>query len=347
MIGSTSGGGASSGGGAASGGGAVSGGGTASGGTGAGAGTGRDTARQVVVLVSAIIAVVGSFIGSGAAGGTPIAQAANGALGADATLIAPAVPAFAIWTPIYLGLVAYAVWQLLPRQRADARQHILGYPIALTLLLNAAWILSVQAGLLALSAVVIVLLLAALCWAFSLSQRTRPGTRPGGRRGDSSRVEPADRSRFGRLVETLLVDGTLGLYLGWVSIATAANLTALFQQAGFAGFGWLPEAWGVAIVVVAGLVGVLLAFSDRGRLAPAAALAWGLAWVGVSRLTGSLDSAAVGFTALAAAVVVLLITVIVRVSTARREPSAAGERAGEARASAGPRVTGAGDEARA
>ena len=272
---------------------------------------GKDLTRQLVVLASAIIAVVGSFIGSGAAGGTPIAEAANGALGADASLIAPAVPAFAIWTPIYLGLIVYAVWQLLPRQRTDARQRTLGYPIALTLLLNAAWILSVQAGLLALSAVVIVLLLAALCWAFTVSLRTRPRS----------------------LVETLLVDGTLGLYLGWVSIATAANLTAFFQQAGFTGFGWPAEAWGIAIVVVAGVVGVLLAFWDHGRLAPAVALAWGLTWVGVSRLTGPLDSAAVGITALTTAAVVLLVTVVVRVTASKQGRSSVDDGRGGARAS--------------
>src|SRR5690554_5378873 len=104
----------------------------------------RDTVRQIVVLLSALIAVVGAFVGSGAAGGTPIQDAAGGALSADATPIAPAGPAFAIWSVIYLGLIAYAVWQLLPRNKRDPRQRLLGYPIAASLILNAAWILSVQ-----------------------------------------------------------------------------------------------------------------------------------------------------------------------------------------------------------
>src|ERR1700712_5282102 len=111
----------------------------------------RDLPRQLTVLVSAIIAIVGAFIGSGAAGGTPIQDAAGGALAADATPIAPGGPAFAIWSVIYAGLIAYAVWQLLPAQRRDPRQRTLGYPIAASLILNAAWILSVQFGLLGLS----------------------------------------------------------------------------------------------------------------------------------------------------------------------------------------------------
>ncbi|RFA10549.1 hypothetical protein B7R54_16050 [Subtercola boreus] len=258
-----------------------------------------DRLRQVLVAVGAVVALVGSFIGSGAAGGTPIAEAAGGALSADATLLAPAGGAFSIWSVIYLGLVAYAIWQFLPAQRADDRQRRLGYPVLLTLVLNAAWILSVQAGLLALSAVVIVLLLVALCWAYSRAIATR-GL---GRRS---------------LIGTLLVDGTLGLYLGWVSVATAANLTSYLQFAGFTGFGWSPEAWGITIVAVAGLVGVLVAVWSRGSVAPMLSLAWGLVWIDVSRVSGSLPSRPVAMAALVAAVVVVVVTLVARIVSARR-----------------------------
>ena len=49
----------------------------------------RDIIRQVTVAASAGFALIGAFVGSGAAGGTPIQNAAGGALAADATLIAP------------------------------------------------------------------------------------------------------------------------------------------------------------------------------------------------------------------------------------------------------------------
>ncbi|MBC7517433.1 MAG: tryptophan-rich sensory protein [Microbacteriaceae bacterium] len=249
-----------------------------------------DRLRQTVVLVSAILAIVGSFIGSGAGGGTPIQNASGGALAADATLIAPGGPAFGIWTPIYLGLIAYAVWQFLPAQTADARQRTLGYPIAASLVLNAAWILSIQFDLLALSVPVIVLLLAVLIWAFQLTRASRPKS----------------------LVETIVTDGTIGLYLGWVSIATVANVTAVLVAAGFSGFGINADAWAVGVIAVAGLVGVLISLSGRGRLAPTASLCWGLAWVAVARLTGTLPSAPAAIAALVAAAVILAVTVIVR-----------------------------------
>lgn len=255
----------------------------------------KDTLRQVGVLVSAVIAVVGSFIGSGAAGGTPIQDAAGGALAADATLIAPGGAAFSIWTLIYAGLLAYAVWQSLPKQKADDRQRRLGYPVAASLILNAAWILSIQFDLLALSVPVIALLLAVLVWAFRITLDSRPKN----------------------LVETIVADGTIGLYLGWVSIATAANITALLVAAGFRGYGIGADAWAVVIIAVAGIVGLLVALRSRGRLAPAASLAWGLAWVAVARLTGDLLSTPTAIAAIIAVVAVVAATIVLRVRNPR------------------------------
>ena len=257
--------------------------------------TPRDVLRQVTVLASAAIAIVGSFIGSGAAGGTPIQDAAGGALAADATPIAPGGPAFAIWTVIYAGLIAYAIWQLLPAQRRDPRQRTLGYPIAASLILNAAWILSVQFGLLGLSVPVIVALLAVLAWTFLLTLRTRPKN----------------------TVEAIVADGTVGLYLGWVCVAAAANITAWLVAIGFRGAGVPRDVWAVAIVAVAGAVGVLLAVRGRGRLAPAASLCWGLAWVAVARLSGDLRSTPTAIAAIVAVVVVIAATVALRLRAVR------------------------------
>lgn len=153
-----------------------------------------DVARQATVAVSAVLAVVGAAIGSGAFVGTPVAEVAGGALAADATLVAPGGPAFSIWSVIYAGLVGLAVLQLLPSRRADRRQRDVGWLVAASMVLNAAWILSVQGGWLAVSVVVIVALLATLVAVVLRLVRSRPSS----------------------WAEAVLVDGTLGLYLGWV-----------------------------------------------------------------------------------------------------------------------------------
>lgn len=255
----------------------------------------RDVVRQVVVAASAVVAIVGSFVGSGAAGGTPIQDAAGGALSATSTPIAPDTPAFSIWSVIYLGLVAYAVWQFLPRQSATERHRRLGYWIAASLLLNAAWILSVQFDQLLLSLPIIAVLLGVLGWTFALCLRFRP---------------------IGRL-DALITDGTIGLYLGWVSIATAANAAAVLTAVGFKGYGWSPDTWGVIVVVVAALVGIMTAIVGRGRISPALSLAWGLAWVAVGRLAGELHSTPVGIAAAVAVVLVLGSAAALRLATGK------------------------------
>jgi TspO/MBR family len=257
--------------------------------------TSSDTTRQVVVLLSTLVAIVGGVVGSGAFGGTPIAEAAGGALSADATPIAPAGPAFAIWSVIYVGLVAYTVWQLLPGQKASERQRRLGYLMAASLILNAAWILSVQAGLVALSVVVIVVLLVVLALAFRQCLASRPQNG----------------------VEAVVVDGVVGLYLGWVCVATAANIAAALADAGFTGWGIDADAWGALVVAVAGIVGVALAIGGRGRISPALSLCWGLCWVAVGRLAGEPYSMPTAVTAIIAVATVVVLTVVMRLRAER------------------------------
>ncbi len=255
----------------------------------------RDIARQITVATSATFAMIGAFVGSGAAGGTPIQNAAGGALAADSTLIAPDTPAFSIWSVIYLGLIAYAVWQLLPGQSAAERHRRLGYWVAASLVLNALWILSIQFDLLVLSVPIIVVLLSVLIRSFFICLENRPTSK----------------------VDALITDGTMGLYLGWVCVATAANVTAVLVAAGFDGFGLAPEVWAVLVLAVAAAVGVALALRGVGRIAPALSLAWGLVWVGVGRLGGEPYSVTTGIAALVAASIVLVVTIAVRVTRGR------------------------------
>ena len=255
----------------------------------------RDVIRQITVAASAVFAVIGAFVGSGAAGGTPIQDAAGGALAADATLIAPAGPAFSVWSVIYLGLIAYAVWQFLPQASAAERHRRFGYWIAASLVLNALWIMSIQFDQLALSVPIIAALLVVLIRIFLMMLAMRPLSR----------------------VDAALTDVPLGLYLGWVCVATAANITALLVAVGFDGFGAPPEVWSVTLLVIVAVIGIALAFRGRGRIAPALTLAWGLAWVAVGRLAGDPHSLATGIAAVTAAALVLVVTIVVRMTRGR------------------------------
>lgn len=244
-----------------------------------------DRARQVIVSVSAVVAVVGAL------GGDAVSEAAGGAFAADATPVAAAGPAFSIWSVIYVGLVAYALWQWLPAQAASARHRRLGYLVAASMLLNAAWLLAVQAAQLWLSLVVIALLLVVLV---VVLVRLR-------------------RHRASGVVDVVVTDGTMGLYLGWIVVASIGNVAVVLAEAGLRSSVAAPDAWAVAVLGVAGGVGTALALWSRGRLAPGAAICWGLAWVGVARLSGDLRSEPAAYAALVAAGVVAVVTALARV----------------------------------
>ena len=235
------------------------------------------TIRRLAVTASFMIAIAGSAIGVGAFGGVPISEASGGLLATDATMIAPAGPAFSIWTLIYILLGAYTLWQWWDPD--DARGAAV--PAIASLLLNAAWILLVQAGLIILTVPVIGLLLAVLAVLFRRTSCT------------------AARGRL----ELLVVDGTFGLYLGWVSVATCANITAALVAAGAPDLG-RPEGLAILVLVVAGAVGIALAVRGRGAIAAPAGISWGLAWIAVARATGEPHSPITAATAavLAAAV---------------------------------------------
>lgn len=248
-----------------------------------------DRIRPWAVLVALPATLAMAALGGGAFGGQEVSTASSGALSADATPLAPAGTAFSIWSLIYVGLAAYAIWQVLPRHRRDARQRRMGWLALASLVLNALWILCAQAGLLPLTVVVIVALLVVL--------------------GLIMRVLASARAATWQ--EAAVVDGTFGLYLGWVSVATVANVAAWLADAGVRIEPFAAPAIGMLALVAA--IGVLLAAWSRGRLSPAAAMAWGLAWIAVGRAFDEPHSVPVAIAAVAAAVVVAAAAVVVRV----------------------------------
>jgi hypothetical protein len=153
----------------------------------------------------------------------------------------------------------------------------------------------VQLDLLGLSLPVIVVLLAVLAWLFVQLRRMPPKN----------------------LVDTIVTDGAIGLYLGWVVVATAANATAVLAAADFSGWGLPDETWAVIVIAAAAAVGVGLAIWGRGRIAPMLSLCWGLSWVAVARLTDEPESTTTGIAAIIAVVVVVAVTLGMRIAAMR------------------------------
>jgi hypothetical protein len=241
------------------------------------------------VTLAEVSCLLGTLVGLGVLG-RRVEEAAGGALAADATLLAPAGPAFTIWTPIYLGLLGYTIWQWLPGQATAPRHRAIGWLVAASMALNAGWLLVTQRGWLWASVVVIVVLLTVLVALMVRVQRTPPSG--------------------SRWAELLLVDGTFGAYLGWVTVATCANVTAALVASGVRPEPPLDDLAAVAVLAVVALVGMLLARRLEGRFAVAGAMIWGLAWIAVGR-TADLPPA------MPVAVVALFVALVIAADTLR------------------------------
>lgn len=269
-----------------------------------------DRVRQVAVTVAAVLMLLGTLVGVGVLG-TRVAESAGGSLSATATPLAPAGPAFSIWSVIYVGLFAYVVLQWLPRHATTARARATGWLAALTMVLNGAWLLITQAGWLWVSVVDIAVL--ALALGVLVKRLT---------------VLPPT----GGAVERLVVDGTFGLYLGWVAVATVANIAAALADSGVEPAPRTAEILAVVVLAVAAGLGVVLARVLGGRFGVAAAMAWGLTWIAVGRLTDAPSSTTTGIAALVAAVVVIVAAVLLR----RPAPGGASSAGGARSAVGGP-----------
>ncbi|MDQ0708796.1 hypothetical protein QFZ52_001448 [Arthrobacter woluwensis] len=180
---------------------------------------------------------------------------------------------------IYLGLLAYAVWQLGRRARRDALQQRLRPWAAASMLLNAAWLWAAQLGSLPATLVVMALLLAVLCRILMLTEGVTP--------------------RAG--VEWVLSVAVFGLYLGWICVATVANVAAVLAWAGVV---W-PEVF-TSVAVLAVVVAIGLALARRGAWTPLVSMVWGVAWIAVARWQGPRYSGDVALVALLAAVALVL-----------------------------------------
>ncbi|WP_434969690.1 tryptophan-rich sensory protein [Microbacterium sp. bgisy207] len=253
---------------------------------------GSDVIRQILVIAAFVFMIIGDAVGLGAFGGTPIQEAQGGSFSPDASYLTPATEAFAIWTPIYLGLAIYVVWQALPSQRTRTRQRSLGWLIALTMVLNGLWLVTVQFLSVWATVACIVLLLAALVVTYLRAVRTHL---------------PSDGA-----VDGILIDGVTGLHLGWVALATVANVAAALTATVPADWEGAASVLGVIVLVVVAVVALGVSAAGGWRIAPVLSIAWGLAWLAVARLTGDLVDVPIGIAAIVVAAVVLIIPAVAR-----------------------------------
>jgi len=241
----------------------------------------RDTFRALVNLLAALVTIAVN----GLAEALPLNGISTKTISDGfKVLFVPAAYVFSIWGLIYLGLLAFAIYQLLPGPRADPRLRRVGYWFALSCVLNCLWIVLWHYLLFPATLVVMLALLGTL---IVIYQRLAIGT-------------PAAPARAARWLVAL----PFSIYLGWISVATIANAADVLNYLGYDGAPLGPQAWAVIMLVAGLLLAALMAFR-RGDLAYGLVVVWAFAGIGVQQSATPLVANAAW--ALAGAVVVVLV----------------------------------------
>jgi hypothetical protein len=185
----------------------------------------RDLVRQIVTVASFVVTVTVNSL----ANALPINGQTTGAISDSFRVyVVPAGYVFAIWGVIYLLQLGFVVHQARPSRRADPLLRRLGYLPAVAGVLNAAWIILWHYNLYAATVPVMVGLLVTL---IAISGRIA-------RHGSLSRLE------------RWTVRIPFSVYLGWITVATIANVAAALASLGFDGFGVRPELIASAVLIV-------------------------------------------------------------------------------------------------
>jgi hypothetical protein len=216
----------------------------------------KDKQRQIAVVLIILV----TLIVNGLANALPLNGLNTGEISDRFQVyFVPAGYVFSIWGVIYLGLIAFAFFQALPAQRENPRLRATGWWIALGGLANSLWIFLWHYEQFPLTLIAMLALLATLIITY-----LRLGI---GR----TKVSTA---------ETWAVRVPFSIYLGWITVATAANITSLLDYLNWGGFGIAPEIWMGIVLAAVLVIETLMAFTRRD-VAYALVLLWALAGIGV------------------------------------------------------------------
>jgi benzodiazapine receptor len=210
-----------------------------------------------------ILAFVLTVLVNGLAGSTTILGGKFTAEISDMhpTLITPAGYVFSIWGVIYILLGIFVVFQALPSEKGKAYQNRIGWLFVLSSLLNIFWLFLWQYEYLSLSVVLMFLLLATL---IAIYLRLNIG------------------KSTASLREKLAVHLPFSVYLGWITIASIANVAVFLVSENWDGFGISQETWATLIIIIALLI-TLLVIVTRKDVAYGLVIIWALVGIAVKQ----------------------------------------------------------------
>lgn len=170
---------------------------------------------KILNLAAFILVIVMNYL----ANALPINGKTTGELSAEyPNLFVPAGITFSIWGIIYLLLAVFIIMQFMDTNKELV--SAIGWAFLLSSIFNALWIVAWHYQKLSLSLFIMLGLLASLIY-INYQLKGFPSG---------------------------LIKATFGIYLGWICIATIANVTALLVSYNWGGWGISEEAWAIILI---------------------------------------------------------------------------------------------------
>jgi hypothetical protein len=245
--------------------------------------------RLLALSIINLTGYLGTIIVNGLANALPLNNKTTGELSDQyPNLFVPAGLTFSIWGVIYTLLTIFVIYGLIVAIKNNTQKSAfienIGILFFISSLVNIGWILAWHYEILPLSLVLMLVILGSL---IAIYIRLRVG------KSDSTQIEK------------YLVHLPFSVYLGWITIATIANVTALLVYVEWNAFGLGEQFWAVTVIIV-GIAIALSVLITRKDIFYCLVVDWALLGILLKRLAD---------TTLAQSVIVITIIGMVLIST--------------------------------
>ncbi|HFC11771.1 MAG TPA: hypothetical protein ENJ56_02925 [Anaerolineae bacterium] len=223
-----------------------------------------DSLRQRLRQLTVLLAVAGMIIFNVYVRELPFYSATRQKISPQlATQLIPATYTALIWYAIFTGLIAYATYQLLPRQTRNALHNRLAFWLVLACVAQVVWIYLWDLAIYQWALCALFVLLEAVIVMY--------------RRLEIGRIRV-------RRNETLFVRLPISLFLGWLTITTLVYSTTFLTLIGWDYLNISPELWAIIAIGLTAILAGIVAQRHHDFIY-AAAVIWGFSGIAVANPT--------------------------------------------------------------
>jgi len=251
----------------------------------------KDNAKKMILQISNFLSVLFTIVVNSLANILPINNRLTGEISDSIpNLFVPAGLTFGIWGVIYTLLILFAIYQIRDIFKKDKIDmpflEKIGVLFIISSIANILWIILWHYEQVIFSLLAMILLFFSLLLIYLRLE-----------------IGKSDVS----LNEKLFIQVPFSVYIGWITVATIANVTAVLVEINWDGFGISQQTWTILIIIIATILTILVLY-NRKDYAYSAVIVWALLGIYLKRIS---DDAIFGVQTMIANTAIIAIIVII------------------------------------